>query len=96
MLPLQNIAEATYLSREIEMKEVTNWLFYLKNEFTDFLSASVKGNFYKCEICPKSKFSLLFLGATPDGIYNTRCDEDEEKVTPKQHRIFSLRIQMKD
>ena len=104
MLPLQPIAEATSLSREIEMKEVTNLLFYVKNDFTDFLSASVKANFYKCEICPKSKFTFLFLGATPDGIFNnccvevkcplSRCDEDQkdwEKMTNKELGTFFLK-----
>ena len=81
----------------------SNWLFYVKNKFTDFWSASIKGNFYKCEICPMSKFTILFLGATPDGIFNnccvevkcplTRCDEDQEdwkKMTPKQLGNFFL------
>ena len=88
------------------MKEVTDWLFYIKNEFTGLFSASVKENFYKC---PKSKFTFLFLGATPDGIFNnccvevkcplTRCDEvqaDWKKMTQNSLAIFSLRIQMKD
>ena len=50
----------------MEMKEVIDWLFYVKNVFF----VSLKGNLEKCEICPKIKFILLFLGATPDGIYN--------------------------
>ena len=62
-------------------------------------------NFFdvKCEIYNESKITILFLGATPDGIFNnccvevkcpqSRCDEDEEdwkKMTKKELGTFFL------